>query len=194
MAAVVYPVPGYLVLTPTKVKGSRTGTTNGTILAGIEDDEITLSLDGEPRIFRNGVGSNAGRRIIAGRVQNARLVIPLRNQSATALTILLAHLTTDGATMRPTGGTAAGEFTVLPTFALLVRPTKTDEKYFYAPNMALSPNSQWLLETSLTLPQLAGASLELIPTRPTTVSSGVPAWAYAASATIASVFSLTEGP
>lgn len=194
MASVAHAVRGYPVLTPTKVKGSRTGTTNGTVLEGIDEGEITIELAGLLETYRTGVGSNAGFDLRMGRVSEARLILPLRNQSATALDILFSHLTTDGSTFRPTGGTASLEFASLPTFALLIRPDLTTEKYFYAPHCAVSPSSQWLIEHSESVAQLAGATLELIPCRPSTLSSGVPAWMWDTAANIATAFTLTEGP
>lgn len=187
MAAVVFATPGKLYLTPTAVAG-----TTGTLLEGIEERDITLSLEGEIRERRNGVGANSGPRIRMGRVTAARLLLPLRRQDATGLKMLLSHLTTDGTTMRPTGGTAALDFAKLPTFAIILRPDKTTEKYLYSPNWAIGAGSIWLIQHSDDLAQLANATLELVATRPSNATG--PAYAWASSANIASIYSLTEGP
>lgn len=192
MAAVVYATPGYLVQTPTKVKGSRTGTTNGTVIEGIEDDDIFLALDAEIIRERTGVGVNAGTRVRMGRIQAAVLLIRLRNQSTNGLKILFSHLTTDGATMRPTGGTATAEFAKLPMFALLVRPSKTDEKYIYSPNWSVAEGTQWLAAHSEVTAQLGGSLVAMAACRPTNATG--PAYMWAAAASIASAYSLTEGP
>lgn len=194
MASVVHSIPGYPVLTPTKVKGSATGTTNGTVLGGIEEGDITLELRADIKEYLTGIGTDAGIDLRMERISDARIILPFRNQSATGLKILFAHLTTSGTAFRPTGGTATVPFTSLPTFAILIRPILTTEKYFYAPNCALSPASTWLLEHSETVAQLAAATLELIPCRPSTVTSGVPPWMWDSAANIATAFSLTEGP
>lgn len=192
MAAVVYPTPGYLVLDPTKVKGSRTGTTNGTVIEGVQDNDIFLALDADLRRRRSGIGTSAGPRIRVGRVQGAVLLIRLRNQSTTGLKIHFSHLTTDGSTMRPTGGTAAAPFAKMPTFSIIVRPTSTSEKYIYSPNWSLDLGTQWLAAHSELREQLDGSLLALMATRPTNATG--PAYEWASSATIASAYSLTEGP
>jgi hypothetical protein len=187
MASVVYATPGKLYLTPTSVTG-----TNGTLIPGIEERAITLDVTADIRERRNGVGVNSGPRIYHGRYQRARLLVPLRNQSVNGLKILLAHLTTDGAIMRPTGGTAAAQFQPLPTFALILRPDSTSEKYVYSPNWALGPQSVMLVNHSDNISQLADAVLELIATKPTNATG--PAWEWAAAATIATAFGLSENP
>lgn len=192
MAAVVFATPGYLVTSPTKVKGSRTGTTNGTYLEGVEENDIFVAMDAEVRRRRTGVGSSAGKRARMGRVQAAVLLIRLRNQSAAGIKMQFAHLTTDGATLRPTGGTATAEFAKLPTFDMILRPNSASEKYIYSPNWSLDEGSQWLAAHSEVRAQLDGSLLALMACRPSNASG--PAYLWAASATIASVYSLTEGP
>ena len=160
------------------------------MLEGIEERDITLSLEAEIRERFNGVGP----RIRMGRVKQARLLIPFRRQDATALKIQFAHLTTDGATMAPTGGTAALDFAKLPTFAIILRPDLTTQKYVYSPNWALGRGSLWLVSHSDRIPQLANCVLELVATRPTNAYAGSPAYEWAAAATIASAFGLTESP
>lgn len=187
MASVVYSTPGKPYLTPTEVTG-----TSGTLLAGIDERDIILSLEAEVRERRTGVGASAGPRIRMGRVREARLIIPLRQQDATGLKLQFAHLSTDGATMRPTGGTATLPFAKLPTFALIVRPDSTSEKYIYSPNWALGRGSLWLLSQHETIPQLGAAVLELVATRPTNATG--PAYMWASSSAIASAYSLTENP
>lgn len=187
MAAVVYATPGNLYLTPTTVTG-----TTGTLLAGIEERDIVLSLDADIRERATGVGSSAGPRIRMGRVREARLIIPFRQQDANGLKMQFAHLTTDGATMRPTGGTATASFAKLPTFALILRPDLTTEKYIYSPNWSLGRGSLWLLGHNEGTPQLGVSVLELVATRPTNATG--PAYMWASSSAIASAYSLTENP
>lgn len=187
MAAVVYPTPGKLYLTPTTVTG-----TTGTLIEGIEERDIVLSLQAEIRERRSGVGTSAGPRIRMGRVREARLIIPLRRQDTTGLKILFSHLTTSGSDMRPTGGTSTADFAKLPTFALILRPDNTSEKYIYSPNWALSSGSVWLATHHQRNAQLTGAVLELVATRPTNATG--PAFEWASSSAIASAFSLTENP
>lgn len=185
--AVQYATPGKLYLTPTTVTG-----TTGTLLTGIQERDIVLSLDAEIRERRSGVGASAGPRMRMGRVRAARLLVPFRQQDATGLKIQFSHLTTDGATMRPTGGTAAASFAKLPTFALILRPDSTSEKYIYSPNWSLGSGSLWLLSHSDAIPQLGASVLELVATRPTNATG--PAYGWASAANIASIFSLTEAP
>lgn len=187
MAPVVYSTPGKLYLTPTTVTG-----TTGTLIAGVEERDVVLALEADVRERRTGVGASAGPRLRMGRVREARLIIPLRQQDTTGLKLQFAHLTTDGATMRPTGGTAALPFAKLPTFALILRPDSTAEKYVYSPNWTLGRGSLWLLSQHETIPQLGAAVLELVATRPTNATG--PAYGWASSSTIASIFSLTESP
>ena len=187
MASVVYATPGRLYLTPTTVTGAT-----GTLIDGIEEQAISLMLDGDVRRYRTGIGADAGFRMRMGRVQAARLMLPLREQSVTGLKLLLSQLTTDGATIRPTGGTAAAEFAKLPTFALIVRPKSSSEKYLYSPNWAMSEQTLQHILHSEDGAQLAGATLELIATRPTNATG--PAYMWASSSAIATAYSLTENP
>lgn len=187
MASVVYATPGRLYLTPTTVTG-----TTGTLIDGIEEQSIVFSIDADLRRARTGIGANAGFRMRMGRVQAARLILPLREQSTTGLKILLSQLTTDGATIRPTGGTAAAEFAKLPTFALILRPKSSSEKYLYSPNWALSEGTLQHILHAEDGAQLAGATLELIACRPTNASG--PAYLWGSSSAIASAYSLTESP
>lgn len=187
MASVVFGTPGKLYLTPTEVTG-----TSGTLLEGIEERDITLSLDAEIRERRSGLGSSAGPRVRMGRVRGARLLVPFRRQDATGLKIQFSHLTTDGSIFRPTGGTATLDFAKLPTFAIILRPDLSTQKYVYSPNWAMSAGSIWLLQHSDRIPQLANCVLELLATRPTNATG--PAYEWAGAATIATVFGLTENP
>ena len=129
-----------------------------------------------------------------GRVQGARLIVPLRQQDTTGLKILLSHLTTDGAIFRPTGGTATADFAKLATFAIILRPLSSSEKYVYSPNWAPSEQTIQAILHSDDGEQLAPAVLELIATRPSSAYAGSPAYEWAASATIATAFNLTESP
>lgn len=182
MAASVWPTPGKLYLTPTTVTG-----TTGTLIDGIEERDITLSLEADVRERFNGIGP----RMRMGTVRAARLLVPLRKQDTTALKILFSHLTTSGTSMRPTGGTASLDFAILPSFALILRPDLSTEKYVYSPNWSLSRGSIWLVTHNMRIPQLANAVLELVATRP---SVSVPPCEWAGSSTIASTFTLTENP
>lgn len=186
MAAVVYPTPG-------KMYGGSittiTGST-GTPITGIAENDISLILDCEVRRRRTGVGATAGFRTRMGRVSAAVLIIQLRNQSTTGLKMQFSHLTTDGAIMRPTGGTATAEFAKLPTFPLIVRPTLTTEKYIYSPNWSMDEGSAWLATHSEIRAQLDGNVLALLATRPTNATG--PAYEWASSATIAAAYSITE--
>lgn len=188
MAAVVYSTPANLYLTPTSAASG------GTLIAGIDGREIVFDPGMELSNRMVGLGANSGFRTRMRRVRPARLFVPIRNQGATALKILLSHLTTDGAIMRPTGGTATTAFAKLPTFALVVRPILTTEKHLYAPNWALVSETAQIIQHSEIAAQLAGAYMVLQPCRPTTLSSGVPSWEWAASATIDTVFGLGGVP
>lgn len=194
MAATTFATPGYPVLTPTKVKGSRTGTANGTYIEGIDEREISFDPGLDLRVRRVGLGADSGFRVRHGRTQPAKLYLPLRNQGANGLKLILAQLTTDGAIFRPTGGTAAAPYSAMPTFALIIRPDSTSEKYLYSPNWALAPETLQLIRHSEIGAQASLTQLVLVATRPTSATSGVPAYEWAASATIATAFSLTEGP
>lgn len=185
MAAVMFPVPGKLYLTPTAVTGS-----SGTLIDAIEERSILLALDADVRERVTGWGASAGPRIRIGVVREARLLVPLRKQDTTGLKLYFPHLTTDGATMRPTGGTAAAAFTKLPTFALILRPDSTTEKYVYSPNWAIGRGSVWAVNHGLITSQMADGVLELVATRPTSATG--PAYGWASSANIASMFGLSE--
>lgn len=187
MASVVYATPGSVYLTPTTVTG-----TTGTLLDGIEEKQISMAIDAELIRARNGVSANAGFRMRMGRIQACRLLLPWRRQDTNGLKMLLSQLTTDGSTMRPTGGTSTAEFAKLPVFAVIIRPRSTSEKYWYAPNCAISENTIQNIMHSEDLPQLGASVLELIPTRPSNATG--PAWMWASAASIASAYSLTENP
>lgn len=184
MAAVVYATPGSLYLTPTNA------TTGGTLIAGVEEQAISFAPGIETRLRRNGVGTASGFRVRHGRLQAPRLIIPLRQQDATGLKLLLSHLTTDGSTLRPTGGTATKEFAKLPTFALVLRPTDTTQKYLYAPNWALTDESAQLILHSDSAAQLEGAVLVLVATRPTDAYSGSPSYLWGTAAAINTAYNL----
>ncbi len=185
MAATIFATPGKLYLTPTAVTGS-----SGTLIDGIEDRSIQTSLDVDARVVWSGVGANAGPRARKMRDDEWRLILPFRQQDTTGLKVALSHLTTDGATMRPNGGTAAGQFAKLPTFALILRPDLTTGKYLYGPNWALTPGSLLAIEHHETGPQLGQLILELVACKPSNATG--PAAAWASSATIASLFGLPE--
>lgn len=182
MAAVVYATPGALYLAPTDA------TTGGTLIAGVQEQNIALQIGLETRMRRSGVGTSAGFRVRHGRIRETRLIIPLRQQDTTGLKILLSHLTTDGSTFRPTGGTSAAEFAKLPTFALVLRPTNTSQKYLYSPNWALTDESSALVVHNDQAAQLEGASLVLVATRPTNATG--PAWMWDTAANINTAYGL----
>lgn len=185
MAAVAFPVPGKLYLTPTAVTGS-----SGTLLDAIDERNILIAFDADVRERLTGWGTSAGPRSRMGQVREARLLVPLRKQDTTGLKLYFPHLTTDGTTMRPTGGTAALAFAKLPTFAIILRPDSTGEKYVYSPNWAIARGSAWAVNHGLVTPQMADGLLELIATRPTSATG--PAFGWSSSANIASMFSLSE--
>lgn len=182
MAAVVYSTPGTLHLTPTNA------TTGGTPIVGIEERNITLLAPSDVRVFRTGIGANAGFTTLRGRQEPAMLIIPLRQQDTTGLKILLSHLTTDGATMRPTGGTATAELRTLPAFAMVVRPDLTSQKYLYAPYWRVAPEQEQAIMHSDDLPQLDGNALVLIATQAVGVTT--PPWLWDTAANINTAYSL----
>jgi hypothetical protein len=184
MAANVFATPGSLYLAPTDA------TTGGTLIGGIEEQSISLVLSMRSRLRRNGVGSASGFRVRHGRLEAPRLIVPLRQQDATALKILFSHLTTDGSTFRPVGGTATDEFAKLPTFSMVLRPSSTGEKYIYSPNWAVTDESAHLIMHSEQMAQLDGAALVLVATRPTDAQSGSPAYLWDSAANIDTAFGL----
>lgn len=184
MAAVVYATPGSLYLTPTNA------TTGGTLIAGVEEQAISFAPGIETRLRRNGVGTASGFRVRHGRLQAPRLIIPLRQQDTTGLKILFSHLTTDGSTFRATGGTSSAEFAKLPTFALVLRPTDTTQKYLYAPNWALTDESAAAVLHSDSAAQLADVTLVLVATRPTNATSGSPPYLWGTAAAINTAYGL----
>lgn len=190
MAANVYATPGRLYLTPTAVTG-----TSGTLISGIEERALLFDPgDADVRLRRTGTAEADGFRIRRGRVQPARLMLPLRQQDTTGLTLLLSHLTTDGALIRPTGGTAAAQFAALPVFAMVLRPFSTSEKYLYAPYWSLAPGSVHLIQHAELGEQLEGAMLEFIPMRPTNATAGSPPYLWGTAAAIAAAFGISENP
>lgn len=184
MAANVYATPGSLYLSPTNA------TTGGTLIGGVEEQSISLVVSDEVRLRRNGVGSSSGFRLRHGRLNPPRLIIPLRQQDATALKILFSHLTTDGTTFRETGGTATKEFAALPTFAIVLRPKNTGEKYLYSPNWSVADESLHLVNHSEDASQLEGVSMVMIAGRPTDAQSGSPAYLWDTAANINTAYGL----
>lgn len=184
MAANVYATPGSLYLAPTDA------TTGGTLIGGVEEQSIVLALSSRTRLRRNGVGTASGYRVRHGRLEAPRLIVPLRQQDSTALKILFSHLTTDGTTFRATGGTATKEFAKLPTFAMVLRPSSTSEKYLYSPNWAVTDESAQSILHSEQGPQLDGAALVLVATRPTDAQSGSPSYLWDTAANIDTAYGL----
>lgn len=182
MAANVFATPGSLYLTPTKAA------TGGTLISGIEEQLITFMFRAEVVVRRTGTGANEGFRSRMRRVGPALLRVPLRQQDSTALKILFSHLTTDGTTLRPTGGTAAIPFAILPAFALVLRPKLSTEKHIYAPKWRLASESEQHAVFGEVLPNMEGNVLNLIANWSET--SGVPAWMWGASADIDTAYSL----
>lgn len=183
MASVVNATPGNLYIGP-----FTTVVSGGTLVPGIEENDIFLALDAQVRRRRSGIGSNAGPRERMGRVQAAVLLIRLRNQSATGLKMQFAHLSTDGTVMRPTGGTAAAEFSKLPVFDLLVRPRLSTEKHVYSPSWSMDEGSTWLAAHSELVAQLGGSFLALAACKPTNATG--PAYEWAAAATVDTAYGL----
>lgn len=165
MAAVVFAVPRKLYVyssTPADVGAG------GVELPGIEERDIRFDPGMITRRRRTGVGVNSGYRIRRGRVAPARLFIQLRNASAAALKILRAHLTTDGAAMRPTGGTSTAPYAKMPTFDIVVRPDAgASFRHIYSPNWVPTDETLALLVSSDDLGELDGAELVLEAARPT---------------------------
>ena len=184
MAANVFPTPGKLYLAPTNA------TTGGTLISGIDEQAVTLAVGTETRLRRTGVGADSGFRVRHGRLVAPRLVIPLRQQDATALKILFSHLTTSGTSFRPTGGTSTKEFAKLPTFAMVVRPDDTTQKYLYSPNWAVSDESTQAVLTNDSSPQLEGNVLVLVATRPTDAQASSPSYLWDTSANINTAYGL----
>lgn len=185
MASVVYATPGTLHVDPT------TAATGGVELKGILARDIRFDPGIETRRRRTGFGADSGFRERRGRVRPARFVVGLRSQAAAALKVLLSHLTTDGSTMRPRGGTSAAPFAKMPTFGLVLRPDDTGEKYIYGPNWSLTQESQIMLTHSDDFSQLDGAVLVLEAGRPTNATG--PAWLWDTAANVDSVYGLGGG-
>lgn len=182
MAAVVYATPGKLYLTPTNA------TTGGTLLAGVEERNIRFVENIETRRRKTGVGASSGYRERRGRVGAAYLIIPFRGHDANTLKIAFSHLTTDGATIRPTGGTSTAPFAKMPTFALILRPDNTSEKYIYSPNWALTQLSELSFLSNDDLPVMDGVVAVLEANRPTNATG--PAYLRDTAANINSAYGL----
>lgn len=182
MTAVVYATPGELYLSPTNA------TTGGTLISGVEEQDISMTVSPDVRVFRTGIGVNAGFTMLRGRQEPARLLIPLRQQDTTGLKILLSHLTTSGGSIRPTGGTATAELRALPSFALILRPKSTSEKYLYSPYWQVSPEQELAVLHSEDGAQLEGNILVLVATQAVGVST--PPWLWDTAANINTAYGL----
>lgn len=158
MAAVVYATPGKLYLYSSAPSSVASG---GTELPGIQERNIRFDPGLETRRRLTGCGVNSGFRERRGRVTPSRLIVPLRSQAAAELKILFSHLTTDGATIRPRGGTAAAPFAKMPTFDIVLRPDNSSEKYTYSPRWAMTQETAALFTSSDDFSQLDGVELVL---------------------------------
>lgn len=176
-----YAVRGTLVLSPTDM------TNGGTDLEGVVETVLHTTMQGVSRRFRTGVGSTSGVRVIQGRVRSAQLEMEPRNGVANFIKILASHLTTDGTTLRPWGGTSNKQFTQLPTFAMAVRPTSTTENYLYSPAWAvLMEDGEFALNYADITTQLESSQLVLVACE----NASGPEFMYAAAAAIDTEYGL----
>lgn len=152
----VYPVRGTLVLSPTNA------TTGGTELPGVLETVLQVDFKQPARRFRTGVGADSGVKMIQGRVKSATLTFEPRSGVANFIKLLAPHLTTDGTTLRPWGGTANKQFTALPVFAMVVRPSATSENYIYSPAWALTDEGGSIVNYADLVPKLETSSLTLV--------------------------------
>ena len=155
----VYPVRGTLVLSPTNA------TTGGTELPGVLETVLQVDFKQPARRFRTGVGADSGVKMIQGRVKSATLTFEPRSGVADFIKLIAPHLTTDGTTLRPWGGTANKQFSALPVFAMVVRPSDpatTSEKFIYSPAWALTDEGGSIVNFSDLMPKLETSSLTLV--------------------------------
>jgi hypothetical protein len=157
------------------------------LLPGIQDGDMMFAEQADVIMTRSGIGANAGYRMRRGKVRAAVLSIQLRSHATLAIRMLLAHLTTDGVTLRSTGGTATAPYALLPTFAAVLRPRDTTQPYLYAPKWALAPDSEHFLLSSADIPTLEGSSLNLIACA---TEAATPPYVRGAAATINTVYGL----
>jgi hypothetical protein len=183
MAANVFATPVRLYLAPT------TAGTGGTLIDGVEERLVEFASPSAVKTYRTGIGAGAGFVTYRGMQEQARLVIPLRQQDSAALKILFSHLTTDGTTFRPTGGTATKQHRALPSFALVARPILSTEKHLYAPKWRLSEEIEQAWRFSNDLPQLDGNVLVLLATKDP--GDTVPPWMLDTAANINTAYSLS---
>lgn len=145
--------PGKLYITPT------TAAVGGTLLTGIEERLITLSVWADVREFRAGSGSLAGYRTYRNRQEQAWLSIPLMGQTTDAIKLLWAHLTSDGATYAPN---IRGQYSLMPSFAMVLRPDDSSGEYIYAPRWRMAAENEQAIITSPFLPRFEQQVLRMV--------------------------------
>jgi hypothetical protein len=103
----------------------------------------------------------------------------------TALKMLLAHVTSDGATIAQN---IVGGNSLLASFAILVRPLDTAEPYIYGPNWRPIESGFSLLSSEISPPPTG--VLRLVACLPEGAQAGKRPWMQGSAAAIASHYGL----
>ncbi len=133
-----YGLSGKLYTAPT------TAHTGGTIVKGVVDDmadTFSVQFSAPVDYCRTGLGAKGGIESRIGHEGPLVLLVPLKDNGAASLTILLSHLTTAGANFVPTGTGATKAHGTSPYFAMVVRPNDATELHLYSPAWRIAENA-----------------------------------------------------
>lgn len=183
----VYALSGKCYTAPTAAHGG------GTIVPGIVDDiqdSFSIRIPAPIDLCRVGLGAKGGIESRAGHEGPLLLLLPLKDNSAAARTLLFSHLTADGAAMAPTGTGVTGVHAKPPSFAMVVRPNSATELHLYSPAWRIADNAELQAIFSETIPHFGPNILPLIANR--APGQTTRAWLWAAAAAINTEYSLTE--
>lgn len=152
------PIPGKLYIDPTDA------TTGGTQVVGIAEDAMVFDDGRGVQHFGSGLESDAWTSIQGPAETPPKLVIPLRDISATTLQLLFSMLST-GTGIDSHGGNSVGIHGNLPSVALVIRPKDTTQDYFYGPRWKLHQDSVKRITWSRNVAHFDGSELALCPQR-----------------------------
>lgn len=134
----VYPLSGKIYTSPTQAHSG------GTLVPGVVDnvqDNFSVQFSTPVEYARTALGAQGGIESRVGHEGPLILLVPLKDNGAASLTILLSHLTTAGAYFVPTGTGATKAHGQPPSFAMVVRPISATELHLYAPAWRVAENA-----------------------------------------------------
>ena len=188
----VYPLSGKLYTSPRSAHGP-----SGTLVPGVVDniqDSFSVQFSAPIEYARTGLGANGGIESRGGHEGPLLLLVPLKDNGAASLTILLSHLTTAGANFVPTGTGATKAHGQPPSFAMVVRPISATELHLYAPAWRVAENADLkaIYGQDSSLAMFSQNILPLIANR--APGQTTRAWMLGTAAAIDTEYSLSENP